>query len=302
MMKERDGYGLLVPADWEVPGAMAINASPNRRFSEGLLVGHAVSLAELTDAGIDLPHPGFRAYGSSDSGERCGVVIGVYDPGVSGSLDELSEALAKAAPSGAEVRRSVVSQADAVRLDWPSPAVPAESASPVFEMWAPVPNRPYQFVMARFWREGSGDGEGVTQLFEYMAGTLALIPPTIFRGIQGRVAHFVYAHPPMGEVQEGWRLAGTRLGSVFHTKVVPPSRVGAYSLGGSRRSDKVLFLAEFIVWLALVITLVGFETPLVLAGTGCYLGSMAFRDPTWRARVGVTVVFLALLAVGLAGT
>lgn len=299
-MKERDGYALLVPADWDVPGAVPINATPNEGFAEGLLVGTSASVAALVAAGVDLPGPVFLAHGTSDEGVRSGVVIGVYDPDVGGSLDQLSEALAKAAPPGAEVRRLVVAEADAVRLDWPPPEASGGTPSGMFDLWVPVPEASHLFVVARFWREGSGNSDGAAQRLEYISGTFYLIAPTFFRGVSGRVAPALYGPPPTGEVQEGWRVAGSRLASVFHTKVVPPSRLGAYSQGGSRKRDRAVLLAEFVVWLGLVIGLVGFETPLVLAGTGSYLGATAIADSTLKAPIGLGAVFVALLVVGLA--
>jgi hypothetical protein len=229
-------------------------------------------------------------------------VIGTYDPGLAGSLDDLSKAISKAAPAAADVKPVVMAEADAIRVNWPfsehQPGVPA----PVLDLWVPVPKPDHQFVVARFWRDGSGSGSEATNKLEYMASSFSLIAPTFFAGINRRAALSYYEAPAAAEAKEGWRLGGVRLGTAFHTKLVPESRLGVYTTqAGSRKRDRAVLLAQFVVWLALLIGLVGWETPLVLAGAGCYLGATAAAKSGWKAWVGLAVVLVALLAVGLPG-
>jgi hypothetical protein len=298
-MKERDGYQLLVPADWEIPGAGLCPTTPNEDCSEGLLVGQAARVSDLVTAGLDLPGQVFRSHGRSE-GERSGVVIGAYAPGLVGSLDDLSQAISKAAPAAAEVQSVVVAEADAVRVNWPVSQRQPGTPAPVFDLWVPVPKPDHQFVVARFWRDGSGSGSEATEKLEYMASSFSLIAPTFFAGINRRVALSYYEAPAAGEAKEGWRLGGVRLGTIFHTKLVPESRLGAYTQAGSRKRDRAVLLAEFVVWLVLIIGLVGWKTPLVLAGAGCYLGATAAAKSSWKAWAGLAVVLVALLAIGLA--
>jgi len=298
-MKERDGFQVLVPADWDIPGAGQCPTTPNDGFSEGLLAGQAASVAELVTAGLDLPGQVFRSHGWLE-GERSGVVIGAYALGLTGSLDDLSKAISNAAPASAEVRSVVVAEADAVRVDWPASQRKAGLPAPVFDLWVPVPKPDDQLVVARFWQAGSDSGSKAAEKLEYMASSFGLIAPTFFAGINRRVALGYYEAPGADEANQGWRLGGVRLGTVFHTKLVPASRLGAYTQTASRKRDRAVLLAEFVVWLMLVIGLVGWKTPLVLAGSGCYLGATAAAKSSWKAWVGLAVILGALLAIGLA--
>lgn len=118
-----------MPADWEIPGAGSCPRTPNEDFAEGLLVAYAASVSDLLSAGLDLPGQVFPAHGRSE-GEQSGVVDGVYDPGLGGSLDELSQALSKATPAAAEIQFVVVAEAEA---DGPSRAGQSRRmASPTF--------------------------------------------------------------------------------------------------------------------------------------------------------------------------
>lgn len=300
-MKERDCYQLLVPAKWEIPGAGPFDDTSNEDLSQGTLRAEPASVLELVGAGTELPGPVFRAHGPADSGGRSGVMIGVYDLGLGDSLEALAEALSKTVPPDATVEPVVSASADALRVNWPVREIDAGTPSVVFDLWVPIPKPGHQFVVLRFWRDGGGSGESVDHQLEYMASSFDMIAPgTYSEGPLRRLVPMVYAPPEADEDKDGWRLAGNRLGSIFHTKVVPTSRLGAYVQGVSRKRDRAVLLVEFVVWLALIIGLAGWNTPLLLAGAGCYLGATAAAKSGWKAWVGLGVALVALLAVGLA--
>lgn len=174
------------------------------------------------------------------------------------------------------------------------------------DLWVPVPETDGQVVLVRFWRRGRDSGDlYIAFRRDYMAGSFGLMYPVFFSAAVHRPFWLERAEPPAGDGSvEGdgrWRLAGCRLGTIFHTKGLAKDEAAFLSAGGARRVDRLAVFLVFVAWLVAMFTLVGFALGPLLGGSMAFLGSISFiRKYTWRATVGLAVILAGLLGIGLA--
>lgn len=305
-----DGFRLLIPAPWRIPGAGAISDSRNENGRDGALYGPPARIDDLIK-GPDLPAPLFRAQGQTENGIEIGVTVGAYDTGAPVTTASLRQQIASAAPD-MSVKDETVAGSDGLRLSQPS--APANNPSGVittFEYWVPIPHQSNQVAIVRFWRRHDSalsqqkvHDTDVAAVQNEIAASFAFLLPTFFSGanrIPALKQQFAPAEPSEN-ASAGWRFAGYRLGNVFQSKIQPANIVGAATVT-VRPLELRLIGVVWLVWVAAILLLVGFkkgEAELIFGVLSLVPALGAARKLRWRAVVAYAVLLAVLLGVATA--
>ena len=296
-MSAPDGVQLLVPAGWDVPGAQPIPMTPNKDLSEGRLQPFPADLLDIVKSGVEPPNALFQAQGATTAGGTTGLVVGVYDIGGPDPLERVREAVLQAHP---EATLTATTVAKAAGLEVRLPATGTTDADTVVrEYWARVKDAPGSVLLIRIWRNGPGTPEDEA-VYNNIVGSCVLMHP--WSELDVRAARNLYAPPTADEPssQGRWRFAGWRLGTVFHTKMVPPDQLAILTAAGASRRDTLVALAVFVAWVGLALAMIGFETPIFLVGGLSFAGTaLSLRSQGLRAVVALAVILAVLLGIGL---
>jgi hypothetical protein len=173
--------------------------------------------------------------------------------------------------------------------------------SVVCDYWALVRKAPTKAVLVRFWRSGADD-QADERLYDDMADSFSFIGPSTWQGLNRPFAMNQYAAPPPDEpTPEGsWRWGGWRLGTVFHTKLIPAGSQELLMASGTPRKQFLAVFALFVAWLAVALALIGFETGIFLFASFSFMGSLGLvRKYGSRGILAYAMLLVGLLAVGL---
>ena len=251
-----DGFSIVIPASWKVPGAQAAPTMPNKKRSERSLRATASTVPEIATSGAEVPSPLFRATAPDDTS---GVTIGVYDVGIDIDVGSLRQAICKALPDPAAITEVAVSRVTG--LEVVRPAVPtSDGAGWLFAMdvWVEVPSIPGWVAVLRFWRARTAWDDEAAALEQFMVSSFLFLLPGQFRGRFNRwtIRRGRYFEPPdradlSAPAEDGRRAAGWRLGVVFHTAQLDEKKLMFFTFTG-RPADEVLGLAVAAAWMVFV--------------------------------------------------
>jgi hypothetical protein len=250
-----DGFSIVIPTWWKVPGAQAAPTMPDGKRAETSLRATQATVAEIFSSGAELPSPLFRATGEPGTG----VTIGVYRIGIGDDQESLRQRIIEALPTRIAVTEVAVSRLTGVEV-LPVPAEAADGSGLVYttDTWVEVPRRPGWVAVVRFRWTGSSWDDGAATLGREIADTFQFLVPGQFRG---RLNHWVlrrfrYFEPPdhwdlAAPAKDGCRAAGWRLGVVFHTAQLNDQKLGFFTFT-QRPKDAFLPVAVCFAWIAVV--------------------------------------------------
>ncbi|MGH9041160.1 MAG: hypothetical protein ACRDZ3_13120 [Acidimicrobiia bacterium] len=294
-----DGFHIAVPTGWEIPGAGAIPTTANKNLREGGLQGAKATVAGLIAGEAEPVGALFRTSGPTGNGAELGVAVGIFDVGHPVTVDSLRQEISEAEPASL-VEEVAITRLTGLKMTPPLDADP-NSRRVVSDYWVPVPHRPEQVAMVRFWGRGAPDDE-TTAVEDFMIGAFSLILPAHWSGVQRPAA--LHAYKPAQEgtsTDRAWRLGGWRLGQVFETAPLLDTVATSFSRANARPRDVGVVFLVFAAWLVAVLILVGFQNGTLIAGTAAALGAAGIaRKSGKRAAIGLAVVLVGLLALGLA--
>jgi hypothetical protein len=299
-----DGFSIVIPASWEVPGAQAAPTIANWEGAEGGLRATRATVTQIATRGAELSAPLFRANGPR-RGDPIGVAVGVYDIGMTNDLGPLRRAITEAVPDHLRITEVAVARItglEVVRAPVEAPGVGRFLYTT--DVWVEVPHRPRVVAVVRFWRVGSTWDDA---LGEQVAETFLFMVPGQFQGRLNRWAlrRWGYFKPPdsrdlSAPEMDGCRAAGWRLGVVFHTAQLT-DQMTMFFMNTERPKDALLGVAVLVAWIAVVVGFLADRT----TGAGdwtYYLGSgpiFAFAQGLRRGRRSV-LGLLATLGVAVA--
>jgi hypothetical protein len=290
----------LVPATWEVAGARPVPTTPNKGFIEGRLEPAPADIDELVSAGLKVPGALFEAEGANGVGGRIGVVVGVYDTGGEDPVSAVQQSVAGLTPA-ASVQPTLVSSKKGVRTLLRLDDESVEGGSVICDYWAPFGKVPSHFVLLRFWRTGAASADE-EELFDNVVGSFLAGGGPLFSGAARLAIGRKLMPPDPSEVAEPgrFRYAGWRLGTVFHSKMLPAKEAAFATEGGARPKDALLLNAVFFAWLVATLVLVGVG-PILIVGGLTTLGALKqLRSRGSKAVMMLAVVLGGLLVFGVA--
>jgi hypothetical protein len=297
-----DGFRMEVPVAWAIEGAGAVPTTPNRDGLEGALEGRSAKISEIV-VGTELPVPLFRASGVTKSGTKTGLSVGVYDLGSAVTVSTLNQQLV-GAELGLSVKPQVFAGDNGLWVTQSNATPDSTGKTRVScEYWASIPHLPTQVVVARFWNDDTGDDPELSSLQRRIADSFAFLFPASFSGGQRPFTLSLYApSDPDDKTQDGWRLAGWRLGEPYRSKVLTANQAAAASHVPRQTEIRMVALA-YVPWVIAILALVGIDEGkgILILGTLSALGAIASAQKLkWRAAAALAVVLVVLLGVGLA--
>jgi hypothetical protein len=288
---------VLVPADWDVPGAGPIPTIPNKNFAEGRLEALPIGIDELATAAPKLPGAIFEAEGNNGAGGSIGVRVGVYDTAGGDPIALVRDAVGRLAPNAA-VNPTTVCGLKGIRTLLSGDNGPGDGTV-VCDYWARTRGSDTCFIVLRCWRSGTASPDD-EEIFDDVAGSLIYDDGGSFTAPLRAITLRRYAPPPESEVVEPgrYRYIGWRLGKVFHTKMIAAGEEAVMTEMGARW-DALLLAAVVLAWVAATVVLVGVG-PILLLGAASAAGTLPeLRSRGTKAVLILAVVLAALLAYGV---
>lgn len=305
-----DGFSIVIPTSWTVPGAQAAPTSPNRKLAEGSLRATSATVHEIATSGAELPSPLLWATAQPD-GDRSGVSIGVYDVAAGADLGSLREAIRGAVPGQEEVTEVGVARLDGLEVVRTPVDAPGSGLLYTTDLWVDVPGSPDQFAVLRFWRVGSTWDDDAASLERAIADTFLFLLPGQFQGRLNRwaIRRWGYFKPPdawdlSAPAQDEWRAAGWRLGVVFHTAQLTRHST-LFFTATERPKDALLSVAVFVAWIAVVYGFLADRTQgagdwVFYGGSGPILAWAQGLRRGRRSMLGLLATLGAILGLGFA--